>query len=75
MVDAIAKYEQIVRWARWSAVAAALTVGALYVINEARHPTLYFVTFILFLLAVFALIGLSLYQWRYKRKHHIHHHG
>lgn len=75
MADAIAKYEQIVRRTRWSGVTAVLTFGSLHLIDEARNPTLYSVAFVAFLIAAFALIGLSLYQWRHKRMHGIHHHG
>lgn len=73
MTYTIAKYEKIGRIARWIAIAAALTFGSLYVIDEASNPTLYFVAFMLFQIAIFGLIGVSIYQWRYQKKHRIHH--
>ena len=71
----MARYEQIVRRARWAAIAAALTFGSLFIIEEASNPALYLLMFILFQISMFAMIALVIYQARYKKKHTIHHHG
>ena len=68
-------YKRLVFWGRVSGIAFFLTFATVGLMEEERNPPLYLAAFILFQIATFTMIGLGIYQWRFKRKHGIHRHG
>ncbi|WP_063535055.1 MULTISPECIES: hypothetical protein [unclassified Erythrobacter] len=75
MTPELEKYHKIMFWGRVSAFLFLGTFAVVYFLDETSNPTLYLGAFVAFQLSALSMIGLGIYQWRYKKKHGIHHHG
>ena len=75
MTPELEKYHKIMFWGRVSGITFLIMFAIMFLLDEVDNPPLYLAAFIAFQISAFAMIGLGIYQWRYKKKHGIHHHG